>query len=83
MATTNGFVPSMPSPTEMMDTVAPNQYFASNHYNDQHANTNEPLPSFTANPFTPFAPTPNASIPHYTRLSRWSQTIARRDSYRR
>lgn len=61
MATSNGFVPSMPSPTEMMDTnLAPNQYFASNHYNDQHASANEPLPSFAANPF---ASTPNASIP--------------------
>ena len=60
MATTNGFVPSMPSPTEMMDTTAPNQYFASNHYNDQHASANDTLPSFAANPF---APTPNASIP--------------------
>ena len=60
MATTNGFVPSMPSPTEMMDTTAPNQYFASNHYNDQHASANDTLPSFAANPF---APNPNASIP--------------------
>ena len=56
MATTNGFVPSMPSPTEMMDTTAPNQYFASNHYNDQHASANDTLPSFAANPFAPTVP---------------------------
>ena len=51
----------MPSPTDMMDTNnAPNQYFASSHYNTQHVNGNVPLPSLAANPF---APTPNASIP--------------------
>ena len=50
----------MPSPTEMMDTNAPTQYFASSHYNEQHVNGNVPLPSLAANPF---APTPNASIP--------------------
>jgi hypothetical protein len=57
MATSDTF---MPSPTEMVDTNAPNQYFASSHYNEQHVNTNVPLPSLAANPF---APTPNASIP--------------------
>lgn len=57
MATSNSF---MPSPTEMMDTNTPNQYFASSHYNDQHVNANASLPNFAANPFVP---TPNASIP--------------------
>lgn len=57
MATSNTF---MPSPTDMMDTNAPNQYFASSHYNEQHVNNSVPLPSLAANPF---APTPNASIP--------------------
>jgi hypothetical protein len=57
MATSNT---GMPSPTEMVDTIAPNQYFASSHYNDQHVNGNVPLPSLAANSF---APTPNASIP--------------------
>lgn len=57
MATSNSF---MPSPTEVMDTNTPNQYFASSHYNDQHMNANAALPNFAANPFVP---TPNASIP--------------------
>jgi hypothetical protein len=57
MATSNT---GMPSPTEMVDTIAPTQYFASSHYNDQHVNGNVPLPSLATNSF---APTPSASIP--------------------
>lgn len=56
MATSNNF---MPSPTEMMDTNAPNQYFASSHYNDP-AKGNAQAPIGFGNPF---APTPIASIP--------------------
>lgn len=59
MATSNNTF--MPSPTEMMDTNAPNQYFASGHY---HGQTNgAPTIHMTNGVGNPFAPTPNASIP--------------------
>ncbi|KAM0718744.1 hypothetical protein Q7P37_005815 [Cladosporium fusiforme] len=60
MATSNTF---MPSPTEMMDTMdtapAPNQYFASGHYNGQVNGSIQ----MTNGVGMPLAPTPNASIP--------------------